>query len=769
MNMRYLLLWIYVSLIFCTNAFSQDNSGIVSGLITTSDNQPAAAVPVALKGSSKTTVSDEKGSFTIRKLAAGNYTLEIALPGFEKISQAVTVGKNQTIRLNIQLQLSERTLQEVTITGGGRLGNSGSDYIAKLPLKNLENPQVYHVIPKELMKEQLTTDFQSALQNTPGGAVMQNPDRSIFVMLRGFEAYGLLRNGVSAGQIFDNIDPVNLERIEILKGPSATLFGSSIISYGGTINRVTKKPYDHFGGEIGYSAGQWDLSRFTLDVNTPLNADKTALLRVNAASHQEGSFQDAGAQSSWTVAPSLSYQVTKRLTLTLDAEMSKNNSAPLYESGFGLDNLTGKKYSDVKIPYNSSLTGNDIKDHIGSQNIYAGATYQLSDNWTSQTLYSYNQQTKDAYNMVFLNFVNDSILDRTVYATRSGRITSSDLQQNFTGRFATGSIHHRLLVGLDYYDYHLNYPFAFVNYDEINFTHPGNANMSLQRVNDSISVAGLGSTVVNQHTLAAYAADVVNITSNLIAMISARVDYFSSPGSYHQTSVSPKFGLIYQVVPDRISLFANYMNGFQNQSGADFVNKAFKPQQANQIEGGAKLDLVAGKLSGTLTYYNIEVKNMLRTDPLHPSFSIQDATQRSKGFEAELIANPVKGLNIVAGYGYNDNAYEKADPSLQGKRPIESPWNTLNWWFSYKLQQSALKGLTIGFGGNYVSEMFSYFDTDNHIPLPAYTILRATILYDQPRYSIGLKVNNLTGQKYWNTNGQAQAPTQVTGTVTCKF
>ncbi len=293
--------------------------------------------------------------------------------------------------------------------------------------------------------------------------------------------------------------------------------------------------------------------------------------------------------------------------------------------------------------------------------------------------------------------------------------------------------------------------------------------MSLEQINTGIAANGLSDYLSKQHTFAAYGSDVINVTDKLLTMVSGRVDHFVSPGSYNQTDVSPKFGLVYQPVKDKVSLFANYMNGFQNQNGHDFSGKSFRPQQANQWEAGVKTELVRGKLSMTATYYNILVKNILLTDTAHPAFSTQGGTQRSKGVEAELIANPVSGWNIVAGYGYNDNAYVHADKSMVGRRPVESPANTVNFWTSYKFLRGDLRGWILGFGGNYVSRMFGYFDADNDCPLPAYTVLRATIDYDQPKWNAGIRVNNLNNQKYWNTNMQAQAPLQVMGTVMLKF
>ena len=86
-------------------------------------------------------------------------------------------------------------------------------------------------------------------------------------------------------------------------------------------------------------------------------------------------------------------------------------------------------------------------------------------------------------------------------------------------------------------------------------------------------------------------------------------------------------------------------------------------------KGGVKLDVFNGKLSTTLSYYSINVTNILRADAAHPNFSIQNGTQLSKGFEAEVIANPFTGFNLTGGFAYNDSKYTLADADVQGLRP----------------------------------------------------------------------------------------------------
>ncbi|MES2486944.1 MAG: TonB-dependent receptor, partial [Bacteroidota bacterium] len=267
--------------------------------------------------------------------------------------------------------------------------------------------------------------------------------------------------------------------------------------------------------------------------------------------------------------------------------------------------------------------------------------------------------------------------------------------------------------------------------------------------------------IADTETWSAYASDVVNFTDRLSAMLSLRVDKFErkkvgTTDGFKQTSLSPKLGLVYQLVKDKVSLFGNYMNGFQNlgpvtQPNGDVL--ILNPIYAVQYEGGVKAELIDKKLSITASYYNIDIDNATRTEA---NFTVQDGKQKSKGVDLEVIGNPVAGLTLVAGYAYNDNRIVKAtNVAIQGNKATASPQSVANFWASYTLQNQ-LKGLGFGFGANYADKNF--FTADNTFYMPAYTVYNATIFYDQSKWRLGLKLNNLTDKKYWDIGGNSQTP-----------
>ncbi|KRB57493.1 TonB-dependent receptor [Flavobacterium sp. Root186] len=764
-------------------AFSQSTLGTISGKAILKDGNPLQGATVKISELNKTTTTDSDGTYLLKNIPFGTYLVEIKLNGYESTPASILVDQNNAnATLDFELAYTSQKLEEVIVSSGGnRFARKESEEVSKMKLKNMENPQVYSIVSKELMKEQVITDYNSAFKNIPGAGIseVRNQGRSTNIS-RGFATPQLVRNGVGSFT-YNSIDPSNLERIEVIKGPSATLFGSTISSFGGLFNRVTKKPFDFFKGEVSYSAGDWDLNRFTADINTPINDDKTALFRINTALHSERSFQDAGFNKSFFIAPSFSYQVNERLTLLIDAEFSASKGvSPTRLAPFTGAGATAHSIEEMGIPYKLSFANNTVNYTAQQYNIFAQLKYQISDEWTSQTIVSRTRSSSEGYTVALTAMSNETL--RQQVTNQDYPYYGTDIQQNFNGDFKIGSLRNRVVAGLDFYSVRATRNDATVNMPAIDFREPGNAynNFTLEKIKPLFAAATyVNYTSNDERTYSAYVSDVLNITDRLIVMAGLRADRYINKGlyypatnlttgNYNQTAFSPRFGAVYQIVKEKISVFSNYMNGFNNVGGSDFNGDVFKPNHANQLEGGVKFDF--SKISATLSYYNIEVTNVTRNDPDHANFQIQDGTQLSKGFEAELIANPIKGLNIVAGYTYNDSRLSKSNPTTNGLRPTTagSP-TTANLWASYRLTQGAASGLGFGVGGIYGSKYFQTNTATFKFQIPEYTVLDASVFYDRPKYRLGLKVDNLTNEKYWSYRLAAQNPTRVTGNITFKF
>jgi len=788
----------------------------IKGKVLTADGQPAASVTILIKSNGRSTLTDDDGVFTLSNLPAGDYDLEISLTGFATITQHVTVQPRRTTNLAIRLEVSERQLQEVVVTGGtNRLARPSSDDLAKMPLKNTENPQAYTTITKDLLADQLVQSVDDGLRNATGvqkmwDATGRSGDGGGYYNARGFILQSRLRNGV-AGNVTSKIDAANLENIEVLKGPSATLFGSTLGSYGGLINRVTKKPYDRPGGEVNFTGGNLGYTRIGADINTPLNSDRTTLLRVNTAYTNEGSWQDNGFNKGFVFAPSLIYKVGDRLSFLFDAEIyrGRNLVPPIFFFPYGqtIAQLGVGRADKLPLDYRRSYFSDDLSQQSANTNFFAQMHYRFTDNWSTQTNVTITNSYSDGPGPYFYLLANSAVtgnsgdigadfISRNDQFTANSRDRMLEIQQNINGDFQIGSLRNRIVAGLDYFNHTPNQLFSGGAYDTIASHGDIPAYRDFNRIDLQKRYATKGVDfyypVTNiTNTYSAYVSDVLNLTDNLLVMAALRLDHFvnngsydvktaTTSGAYHQTALSPKFGIVYQPLRDQLSLFANYQNGFTNETGADYKGQAFRPEKAWQSEAGVKVHLFNQHLTGTLSVYDIRVSNIIRAytptapDSSLPAFpQVQDGTQRSRGVEAEVIANPFTGFNLVAGFSYNDSKYDRTDKDVEGRRPstAASPY-TANWWLSYKIPNGSLKGLGLGFGGNYASDNKVINSISQGVfILPAYTVLSASLFYDYAKFRLTVKADNLTDQHYWigYTTVNPQALRSVKAGIAFKF
>lgn len=801
---------LFLSVCFSFLAVAQEK-GALTGSVFNSDNNGIENVTVTVNGTRFGTQTDANGKFEIKNLKVGSYVLKTSSVGFTTKETSFSITENETTALpSIVLNSKNETLEEVVITGNvNRYTKSESEYVSRMPIKNLENAQVYSVVTKELMKDQLVVNQDEALKNIPGlyqlwASTGRVGDGGSYFSSRGFITQSLLRNGI-AGKITNNVDASNLERVESIKGPSATLFGSLLTSYGGLINRVTKKPFDNFGGEISYQSGSYGLNRITADVNSPINEDHTALLRVNAAYNNANTFQDYGQTRSYFFAPSFSYQVNEKLSISIDAELSNvdASSMPLIYLPFGEtpNSLGLHNANDIKMNWKRSFVGDEFMMNTKTSNIFAQAHYQMSENWKSQTILSSSSNQSVGPQTWFYLLGNDE-MSRNVWNI-DGRDNIIQFQQNFNGEFELFGMRNRFLAGGDIYrlESKVGYGYlpTFFYFDTVNYTAANDNyyNFTPQAAEALFAAGTHFKTHSALTTYSAYVSDVLNVTDRLILSAALRFDHYNNEGtfdpaanltsgSFSQNAFSPKFGAVYQIVKDQVSVFGNYQNSFKNVgfqladvNGAPEL-RAFDPEKANQFEAGLKFNTFQNKVSATLSYYNIEVKDILRAGQV-ANTNVQDGNQTSKGFEAEVTANPIPGLNFIVGYALNNSKLNNANADVNGLRPeTAGPENMINYWISYSVQNSKWKGLGFGFGGNYADETFIY----NRNPLgngnsadvqtftlPSYSVVNAALYYDQPKYRLSLKVNNLTDELYFNgyTTINVQSPRTFMGSISYKF
>ncbi|KAF9659389.1 TonB-dependent receptor [Tenacibaculum sp. ZH5_bin.1] len=793
-------------LLFLVMVNTVAQEGNISGTVLDNNNEPLVGVNIIVKGTKNGVQTDIDGNFTLSN-TKGELTLIVSYVGFKTKNISTNSG---TKNLVITLYEGNEILNEVTIDTHrkNKFSRKKTAYVAKLPLKNIENAQVYSTVTNQLLVSQSVTSFEEALKNTTGveklwSSTGRGGDGAGFYSIRGFSVQPQLVNGVP-GITNGFINPDNVERIEVVKGPSATLYGSTVTSYGGLINIVTKKPYKGTGGNITVGGGSFGFKKLTVDLNTNLEDNENISLRLNAGYQTQDSFQDAGFRKALFLAPSVSYKVNNRLTLNFNYELSstdQTNQAFLFLNRSAP--LTYKNLEELNYDRNKSFTNNDISIKNPTQNYRGEIAYKITDNWSSQTIIAGGNAKSKGYYTYLYNVQNDLF---GTYAIKSDAETNTlTLQQNFTGDFKLGSLRNRLVIGVDYLDSQV-----LDNSTDpkgINVVNPqgqlipvppafGFPNLPTTRANIDTVLANSSraNSDINQNILSGYISDVINILPELSVMAGVRYDRFNYKGDandpsddekeYTKSTFSPKFGIVYQPILDQLSVFANYQNGFSyvnpERVPVDIANpdgdsklQSYDLEQANQLEFGIKTNLFNNKLETTLSYYDITVKDKVMGFGANKQ---QDATVKSKGFELEMNANPVDGLNLRGGISYNDAKVTKSKsrPDLVDKRLAEAgPETSYNFWADYKFQEGAIKNVGLGFGLNGASKYNTMvgYPAAGDFYLPAYTIFNASIYYEVDKFRISVKGNNLANEEYytgWSTI-TPQNPRAFLGTISYKF
>lgn len=798
-------LYFIIGLILCSLAASAQN-GTIKGKINTADGQPAAFVTVGLKDTKKGALTNEDGTFAIKNVKPGSYNLVISYTGTQTIQKEVSVAADKATEVSFDLQATSSQLNEIVVDGTRtRTINRRPVAIGKLPVPVMDLPQSVSIIGHEVLEDQQAQRMSDVVKNINGvymASQRAGTQETFNARGYGFSSTNMFKNGarVNSGAM---PEMSSLERVEVLKGSAAILYGN--VAPGAVMNMVTKQPKFNFGGEVNLRAGSYGLLKPAFDVYGPLSS-KIAY-RVNGTFETADSYRDQVHSKRYYVNPSLLFKLSDRTELLVQGDYLKHDFTP----DFGLGSVGDTVIN--KAPRNTFYGAPWQYAHTQQTTASANIRHQFNSNWSLNGLVSYSKYQRDYYSLERIQASSEGKWLRPL--GKNG--TSEDYyaaQVDLTGKFSTGSVEHTILAGVDadrYLTGTYGYTIPTVKpgttgiYDSINLFDPA----KYQRRTDMPDAPLLSVTNAPVNRAGAYVQDLVSISEKLKILAGVRFSYlqneatvaydFQKGGSKitgpakYDNAVSPRFGIVYKPIPTT-AFFASYSTSFTPNNGFDVDSQSLKPSIIQQYEAGVKNDFFKGLLSVNLTVYRIRNNNYSQpaifakdgvTPNSNPNLKALIGETLSQGVEVDIAGHPLPGLDLIAGYSYNNITVENTPGTkgsvIAGQRLVGNPNHTANASAFYTFQGTAVKGLKLGAGFYYIGQRYAGWNNqveqaqkyNRMISVPGYTTLDLSAGYNFKRFGVMGKVSNVTNTySYYvheNYSINPIPPTQVIGTVSYKF
>ncbi|HEX5155093.1 MAG TPA: TonB-dependent receptor [Parafilimonas sp.] len=762
---RFVLLFSLLLTIKSAWATSDENDeglGGVRGKISTSDNRPAAMVSVILKNTRKNNLTADDGSFIIRNVQPGNYILEVSLIGYEPLSENVTIQADKTIEVSLQLQVSDKQLQDVIVkTGGGYKINTPSSSL-RITTPILELPQnIQEITGKTLKDQQVISMSDGVVRNVSGTVRLEHwADMYTNISARGSQVQAF-RNGFNVvnsywGPLTEDMSFV--DHIEFVKGPAGFMLSGGDPS--GLYNVVTKKPTGVTKGAAEITVGSYDLYRATLDLDGKLSSDGKLLYRLNLMGQNKGSFRPDEFNNRYSIAPVISYQVDDKTKLTLEytlqhAKMSDVGSYYVY----GTDGYATLPRDFTTLP--PGLEPTTMDDH----SVFLNMQHQFNKDWklTVQGAYFHYKQTGTSMWPAAVN--TDGTMLRSVSSWDA--LSNMTLAQAFVnGEAYTGTVRHRILGGIDigtknyWADWGQYFQLDSVG-GEFNTLDPGNRMPpnGYPSFDHDMSTLKQRATAIGglqgQRYTSAYIQDELGFFNDVLRVtLAARYTDLAMTAwgtdNNKAKHFTPRAGVSVSI-DQHTSLYGLYDQAFMPQAAGGRITGGGKlqPITGNNIEFGVKRDWMNGKWNTSLSVYRI-IKNNEATadpdspDPNNPEYIII-GQKRAQGIEFDLRGQIAPGLNLVANYAYTDSRVTKANEGGGLKADDIVPGyatHTANAWLNYQVQGGALKGVGASAGFTFLGDRHTEWE-ESAIKLPDYFKLDGGLFWQGEKLRVTANVFNL--------------------------
>ncbi len=695
---------------------------------------------------------------------------------------------------------SDQVSPQIVVTGEALPSYNAEDATAatRLPAPILDTDRSVQVVTPQLIQDRQIIDPQEAVQDVSGvqrGGSRTGIGEVFFV--RGFQQSGLFKDGFRAGEAsggdvftFEGpTDIANLDRIEVLKGPSAILYGRG--EPGGTVNYITRTPIfeNHFSLE--QQVGSYDFYRTQLDTSWVAVPGHLAL-GLDAVYQNNESFIDFVGTERYFVAPALSWRIDDNTSLIFRGEYTNDN----HSTATALPYANGQVLSDI--PYHRYLGEPDFTN-IETETLRGLLTleHRWNDDQTTTLSVHGAHVAADGGNFILFPFIgvlqdpvtgditrdaeiidyaNDYFTARLDHVwnwtiSDAGAETTTAAKDDKSGPASLTASHfptvrNQLLFSADFDHQGIDGQRTLSGQAPINPFDPVYTGYLPQPLVPGFPVTFREVSSASADAFSLLLLDRLSFGETVYLSFGGRYEWFSAESKFsypegtvpfpntdnnlHQGSFNPTVGLL--VKPARnVSLYGNYSEStasFQNIALRSANGDALDPEKSRQFELGAKGEWLGGKLLTTVALFQIDKSDVAASDPSNPFFSVNGGEQRSRGFELDVTGQPVPGWRISANYAYIDaRVTDDPDDFNNGHRLPAVPENSGGIFSTYEIQDGALRGLGLG-GGFYLSDRVK-IDLANSGNISGWAQTDAVAYYRRDRFRAQLNIKNLFDNEFY--------------------
>ncbi|EFJ8866758.1 ferrichrome porin FhuA [Escherichia coli] len=741
---------------------------------------------------------------SLRKIAV---VVATAVSGMSVYAQAAVEPKEDTITVTAAPAPQESAWGPAA-TIAARQSATGTK--TDTPIQKV--PQSISVVTAEEMALHQPKSVKEALSYTPGVAVGTRGASNTYdyLIIRGFAADGQSQNnylnGLKLQGNFYNdavIDPYMLERAEIMRGPVSVLYGKS--SPGGLLNMVSKRPTTEPLKEVQFKAGTDSLFQTGFDFSDALDDDGVYSYRLTGLARSANAQQKGAEEQRYAIAPAFTWRPDDKTNFTF-LSYFQNEPETGYYGWLPKEGTVEPLPNGKRLPtdFNEGAKNNTYSrnekmigysfDHEFNDTFTVRQNLRFAQNKVSQkSVYGYGMcsdplYTKDqeALKASPCLSIPQSQWGHTLtrqYVIDNEKLENFSVDTQLQSKFATGSVDHTLLTGVDFMrmrndiDSWFGYagsvaPSDIYNLDRSDFDFGAHPNPS-----------GPYRVLLKQKQTGLYVQDQAQWDKVLVTL-GGRYDWadqssfnrdYGNKSERDDKEFTWRGGVNY-LFDNGVTPYFSYSESFEPASQTDANGDLFAPSKGKQYEVGVKYVPEDRPIVVTGALYQLTKTNNLMADPNGSLFSVEGGEIRARGVELEAKAALSASVNVVGSYTYTDAEYT-TDTTYKGNTPAQVPKHMASLWADYTFFDGPLSGLTLGTGGRYTGS--SYGDPANSFKVGSYTVVDALVRYDLARVgmagsNVALHVNNLFDREYvascFNTYGCFWgAERQVVATATFRF